>query len=239
MNIEKLKNDPRMPKHVAYIIDGNGRWAKRRGLPRSVGHKFGMDNVKKQIEFAEELGIKNISIYAFSTENWNRSKKEVDYLMELFDKYMDMFKDEYLSRDVRIVFSGDINDKRIPESTRKKAAELVELTKHKTGFVINNCINYGGRQEILKAVNELVKIGKPVDEAVFTSHLYTADLLPLDLIIRTSGEQRTSNFMPWQSVYSEYYFPKEPWPSFNKKSMIKALKIFMKRDRRFGKVKEK
>ncbi len=237
MNIEKLKNNPRMPKHVAYIIDGNGRWALRRGLPRTAGHSFGLENVKKHIEFASDLGIKNISIYAFSTENWKRSEKEVKYIIKLFDKYLDVFKNEYLSRDVRIIFSGDLSDERFPEDIRKRAAELVEMTKHKTSLTINTCVNYGGRQEILKAVNELVKIGKPVDEATLTSHLYSADLLPLDLIIRTSGEQRTSNFMPWQSVYSEFYFTKTLWPSFSKKEMVKALKDYMGRERRFGKEK--
>lgn len=238
MNIEKFKLDPRMPKHVGYIIDGNGRWAKRRGLPRSVGHKFGMDNMKKQIEFAQELGIKNISIYAFSTENWSRSKKEIDFIMKLCNEYMDLFEKEYLDKDIKIMFSGDMTDERIPKSVREKSSDIVKKTKHKTGFVINTCINYGGRQEILRAVNNLVGLGKPVDEITFTKQLYTAELESLDLIIRTSGEQRTSNFMPWQAAYSELYFTKTPWPSFSKKDMLKALKDYMNRDRRFGKVKE-
>lgn len=237
MNLEKLKNDPRMPQHIGLIIDGNGRWAKRRGMPRSAGHKFGYDNLKKQIEFICDLGIKNLSIYAFSTENWKRSKKEVDYLTNLFNKMLDEFKKDYLSRDVRLVFSGDLTDKRFPKEIFEKSSELVELTKHKTGFVLNTCINYGGRQEILKAVNELVKLGKEVDEKTFDAHLYTADLLPLDFIIRTSGEFRTSNFMPWQATYSELYFTKTPWPSFSKKDLVKALKNYMKRNRRFGGVK--
>ncbi len=238
MNIEKLKNDPRMPKHVALIIDGNGRWAKRRGLPRSAGHKFGYDNLKKHIELVCDLGIKNISLYAFSTENWKRSKKEVDYLMNLFNNMLDEFKQEYLSRDIRLIFSGDLTDKRIPAGIYEKASDLMERTKNKTGFIVNVCINYGGRQEILKAVNELVKLGKVVDEQTFTNHLYTADMLPLDFVIRTSGELRTSNFMPWQATYSELYFPKTPWPAFSRKDMIKALKVYMARNRRFGEVKE-
>jgi len=238
LNIDKIKNDPRMPKHVALIIDGNGRWAKRRGLPRSVGHKFGFENLKKHIEYAQELGIKNLSIYCFSKQNWNRPEKEVEFLMTTFNEMLDDYKKEYLNRDVRIVISGDMDDERIEESVRNKAKELMELTKDKTGFVINACINYGGREEILKAVNEIIASGETnIDQQTFEKHLYTADLLPVDFIIRTSGEKRTSNFLPWQSTYSEWYFPKVLWPSFSKNDLIKALKSFMKRNRRFGAIK--
>lgn len=238
MNIEKLKNDPRMPKHVALIIDGNGRWAKKRGLPRSVGHKFGFENLKKHIEYAQELGIKNLSIYCFSKQNWNRPEKEVEFLMTTFNAMLDDYKKEYLNRDVRIVISGDMDDERIEESVRNKAKELMELTKDKTGFVINACINYGGREEILKAVNKIIASGETnIDQKTFEKYLYTADLLPVDFIIRTSGEKRTSNFLPWQSTYSEWYFPKVLWPSFSKNDLIKALKSFMKRNRRFGAIK--
>lgn len=238
MNIEKIKSDPRLPKHIALIIDGNGRWAKRRGLPRSVGHKFGFDNLKKQIENIKDLGIKNLSMYCFSSENWNRPKDEVDYLMDLFNQMLDEFKRDYLDRDIRIIISGNLEDTRLPENVRKKAKELINLTKNKTGFILNPCINYGGRQEILKAVNEIIASGeKDIDQAKFERHLYTADLLPLDLIIRTSGEQRSSNFLPWQSTYSEWCYPKTLWPSFSKKDLIKCIKNYMKRNRRFGAIK--
>lgn len=238
MDINKLKNDPRMPKHLGLIIDGNGRWAKRRGLPRSMGHKFGFDNLKKQVEFVIDLGIKNLSIYCFSSENWNRPKDEVEYLMELFDKMLDDYKREYLDRDIRIIISGNLEDERIPKIVRDKAYELMEITKDKSGFILNPCINYGGRQEILKAVNEIIANDiKIVDERILENHLYTSDCLPLDYIIRTSGEERLSNFMPWQSTYSEFYFPKVTWPSFTKRHMIKALKVFMRRNRRFGAIK--
>lgn len=238
MNIEKFKQDPRMPQHIAFIIDGNGRWAKHRGLVRSVGHKFGFDNLKKQIEYVQEFGIKNLSIYCFSKENWNRPEKEVEYLMTLFDQMLDEYKKEYLSKDVRIIISGDLEDERLPLIVRQKAKEIMDLTKDKTGFILNPCINYGGRQEILHAVNQIIndKI-KTVDQTCFESYLYTSDLLPLDYIIRTSGEFRTSNYMPWQSTYSEWYFPKTLWPSFSKKDLVKALKIYMKRNRRFGAIK--
>ena len=240
MNIEKIKNDPRMPKHIALIIDGNGRWAKMRGLPRSVGHKFGFENLKKHIEYVQELGIKNLSVYCFSKQNWNRPEKEVKYLMDTFNQMLDEYKKEYLDRDVRVVISGDMEDAKISEEVRAKAKELMELTKLKTGFVVNACINYGGREEILNAINEIIKAGETnIDEKTFEKHLYTADLYPLDFVIRTSGEMRTSNFLPWQSTYSEWYFPKKYWPSFTKKDLIKALKIFMKRNRRYGAIKGK
>ena len=238
MDIAKIKNDPRMPKHIAFIIDGNGRWAKTRGLPRSMGHKVGMENLKKQIEYVQELGIKNLSIYCFSKQNWNRPQPEVDYLMKLFNDMLDEFKKDYLDRDIRINISGDMDDERIPEHIRNKAKEVIELTKHKTGFVLNPCLNYGGREEILNAVNQIIKAGETnVDEKTFEKYLYTADLLPLDFIIRTSGEKRSSNFLPWQATYSEWYYPKTYWPAFSKKELIKALKAFMKRNRRFGAIK--
>lgn len=239
MNIEKLKTDVRMPKHIALIIDGNGRWAKRRNLSRSVGHKYGFENLKNHIEYVQDFGIKNLSIYCFSKENWNRPDAEVNYLMDTFDKMLDDYKKDYLDRDIRVIISGDMDDERIPEQTRNKAKEIMKLTEHKTGFILNPCINYGGRQEILKAVNEIVNSGeKDIDVAKFEKHLYTADMLPLDFIIRTSGEKRTSNFLPWQSTYSEWYFPKKFWPAFTKKDLVKALVVYTKRNRRFGAIKK-
>lgn len=238
MTFEKLKQDPRMPNHIALIIDGNGRWAKHRGLPRSMGHKVGFETLKKHIEYIQDLGIKNLSIYCFSKQNWNRPQEEVDYLMKLFDEMLDEYKIKYMDKDVRIVISGDMDDERIPEIVRKKAKDLMESTKQKTGFILNPCINYGGREEILNAVNTLILNGeKDITEEKFEQHLYTRDMLPLDLVIRTSGEQRTSNYMPWQATYSEWYFTKTLWPSFSKKDLIKALKAFMKRNRRFGAIK--
>ncbi len=227
-----------MPKHIALIIDGNGRWAKCRGLARSVGHKFGFENLKKHIKFVQDLGIKNLSIYCFSKQNWNRPKEEVDYLMETFSLMLDEYKKEYADKDVRIIISGDLEDDRIPASTRQKAKDLMESTKAKTGFILNPCINYGGREEILKAVNEIIELGETnIDCKAFEKHLYTAEMLPVDFIIRTSGELRTSNFLPWQSTYSEWYFPKKHWPAFRKRDLIKALKVYMKRNRRFGAIK--
>lgn len=234
MNIDKIKNDPRLPQHMGIIIDGNGRWAKSRGLPRSAGHKAGSDNLKKQIEFLFDLGVKNLSLYCFSSENWKRPEQEIDYLMQLFDEMLDEYKKDYIDRDVKIIISGDLSDERLPINVRTKAKELIDITSGKTSNILNLCINYGGRQEILKAVNELVKLGEEVDEKTFEKHLYTYGMLPLDFIIRTSGEKRSSNFLPWQSTYSEWEYPKKCWPSFSKRDMIKAIKSFMSRNRRFG-----
>lgn len=234
MNIDKIKNNPRLPQHMGIIIDGNGRWAKSRGLPRSAGHKAGSDNLKKQIEFLFDLGVKNLSLYCFSSENWKRPEQEVDYLMQLFDEMLDEYKKDYIDRDVKIIISGDLSDERLPINVRTKAKELIDITSGKTSNILNLCINYGGRQEILKAVNELVKLGEEVDEKTFEKHLYTYGMLPLDFIIRTSGEKRSSNFLPWQATYSEWEYPKKCWPSFSKRDMIKAIKSFMSRNRRFG-----
>ena len=238
MDIDKLKNNPKLPKHLALIIDGNGRWAKKKHMPRSFGHQHGFENLKQQIEFIQKLGIKNLSIYCFSAENWNRPQDEVNYLMDLFNQMLDEYKKEYLDKNVRIIISGNLDDDRIPNELRTKAKELMSETKDKTGFILNPCINYGGRQEILKAVNEIIASGEnDIDEQKFEKHLYTAEMLPVDFIIRTSGEFRTSNFLPWQSTYSEWYFPKKFWPAFTKKDLVKALKIYMKRNRRFGAIK--
>lgn len=226
-----------MPKHLALIIDGNGRWAKRRGLNRSVGHKFGFENLKKHIEYAQQLGIKTLSIYCFSKENWNRPKAEVDYLMDTFAQMLNEYSKEYLDKDVRINICGDMEDERIPAEVRTKAKQIMEDTKGKTGFILNPCINYGGRQEIIEAVKRLVDSKEDITINNLEKNLYTLDLDPVDFVIRTSGEYRTSNFLPWQTVYSEWYFPKKCWPAFTKRDLIKALKIFMKRNRRFGAIK--
>ncbi len=239
MNLESLKNDQRMPKHIGLIIDGNGRWAKRRGLKRIAGHKVGLENLKKHIEFIRNLGIKNLSIYCFSTENWNRPKEEVDYLMkELLENMLDEYSEKYRDEDVKILISGDLSDTRILPTIREKALNIMSNSKDKEGFVLNFCINYGGRQEILRAINQLLADGaKEVTAENLEGQLYSKDLLPLDFIIRSGGEQRTSNFMIWQSSYSEWSFPKTLWPSFSQKDLVKALKNYMKRNRRFGAIK--
>ena len=239
MNFSKIKSDPRLPKHVGLIIDGNGRWAKARGLPRTAGHKVGADNIRKHINCIYDLGIKNLSIFAFSCENWNRPKKEVDYLMELFEETFDNYLNEYADKDARFIFSGDLEDVRIPLSLRKKAKDLVEKTKTKDGMTINICINYGGRQDILRAINTLISNGKTeVELKDIDNNLYTKDLYPLDVVIRTSKEYRLSNFMLWQISYTELIFAKKNWPAFTTNDLLKCMKIYMKRERRYGGIKE-
>lgn len=240
MNLSNLRLSSKMPKHIGIIIDGNGRWAQKRGLSRSVGHKAGFDNLKKHIQFVQDLGIQNLSIFCFSKENWKRPDDEVEYLMNMFNQVLDEVKQEFIKEDknIRIIISGDLKDERLPLEIRNKAQEIMNLTKNKTGFILNPCINYGGRQEILNAVNEIINNKETnIDEKTFEQYLYTKDLLPIDFVIRTSGECRTSNFMPWQTIYSEWYFPKVFWPAFTKKHLIKALKIYTKRNRRFGAIK--
>lgn len=237
MNIEKVKQDVRKPKHIAFIIDGNGRWAKKRGLPRSYGHSVGAENVKKTIQTLKDLEIPNVSFYCFSTENWNRPQQEVDFLMKKFDEMLDEYGN-YKVENIRFIISGDMQDERLPESVRSKAYNLMENTKNNQGIVVNLCINYGGRQEILKVVKEIIQNKEQdINETSFEKYLYTKDLKPLDFVVRTSGEQRMSNFMPWQTSYSEWYFPKKQWPAFSKKDLLKAIKIYMKRNRRFGAIK--
>lgn len=232
-------NPLNLPKHIAFIIDGNGRWAKQRNKIRSAGHLAGYENLKKQIQIVKDLGIKNLSLYCFSAENWNRPKEEVDFLFDLFNRMLDEFKKEYINEDVRVIISGDLDDARISENIRLKAKELIEITNNKKGFIINVCLNYGGRQEIIRAINLILQSNKKqIGEKDFENYLYTKDLLPLDFIVRTSGEQRLSNFLTWQSAYSEFYFPKKLWPSFTKNDLLKAIKIYSKRDRRFGSIKK-
>lgn len=228
----------KLPKHVGIIIDGNGRWAKKRGLPRTVGHDAGFDNLTKILRHAFELNIDTLSVFCFSTENWNRPQKEVDHLMEIFRKAFDKDFDELLGSDTRLYISGDYT--RFPSDIVEKIENLLEKTKDNTSHKLNICINYGSHDEILRAVNNIIKDGvKEVNKEIFNSYLYTAELPPLDFIIRTSGEQRLSNFMLWQAGYAELYFDEVKWPAFTNKRFDKAMIEFQSRDRRYGAIKEK
>ena len=219
-------------KSVGIIMDGNGRWAKARGLSRSEGHKAGAKAIKEVVETLDELGVCHITLYAFSTENWKRPKEEVDGIMNLLYAYlrrMGEFKEEY---DLSIRFIGDKSP--LPERLRKKCIELEELSK---GYsrILNIALNYGGRDEIVRAVNEAIKEGcDHVTEADISRHLYTCDSPDPDLIIRTGGDLRISNFMIWQSAYSELYVTDTLWPDFGKKDIMNAVKSFYSRKRRFG-----
>ena len=233
---EKI-NPNKIPKHVAFIIDGNGRWAKQRGLIRSMGHRVGFDNVKTILNEVYALGIKHMSVYAFSTENWNRPQEEVDFLMDLF---REMLKSDYL---IELSFKPKLNicgdPSRFAPDIQKLIKERTKETENNDDFVFNLCINYGGRSEIVNAVNNIIKDGKKkVSIEDFSNYLYTAGQPDPDLIIRTSGEYRISNFMLWQMAYSEFIFPKTYWPSFTKKDLYKCIIAYQKRNRRFGAIKK-
>ena len=226
-----------LPNCVAFIIDGNGRWAKKRGMPRMLGHSAGIEAVKKTIDNAEKLGIKEILFFCFSTENWNRPKEEVDGLFKLFRKFVFEEADKYLNRNIMFKLCGDRS--RIDKDIVEKVEEIEEKTKDCTKMKVGLCINYGGRYDIAQAVNKMLeqKINN-VTEQDIKKYLLTADFSDPDLVIRTSGEERISNFMLYQLAYSELYFTKTFWPDFDKKELDKAIINYQKRNRRFGAIKE-
>lgn len=236
-------SEVKMPKHVAIIMDGNGRWAQNKGKKRTYGHKYGAKALKKISEYVYDKGIEVLSVFAFSTENWNRDKEEVDFLMDLFLK---AFKENFESikkKGVKVIFSGLKN--KLSDKVLKAMDKMVEETKDNTNGIFNICINYGGRDEILEAtkkISEDVKNDKldvnDIDLNLFNKYLFN-DLPPIDLLIRTSGEYRISNFMLWQLAYAELYFTDVLWPDFNEAEFDKAIEEFNKRDRRFGAIKKK
>ena len=237
MELSELRTMYKIPNHMGFIIDGNGRWAKRHLLPRSQGHIKGFERLRKTASMVREIGIKYMSVYAFSTDNWNRPKQEVDGLKKLFRKAVKEFDDDKKYENCRIQFLGDLT--KFDEDICKGANDIMERTKNNTGFHINICMNYGGREEILKAVNKLIASGKTeITAEDISANLYTCECPDPDFIVRTSGEHRLSNFMPWQSTYAELYFPKVLWPDFSKKDLIEAIKQYSSRDRRFGAIKE-
>lgn len=228
----------KLPKHIGFIIDGNGRWAKARGMTRSMGHKAGFSNLERMIkECFYKYGISSMSVYCFSTENWNRPEKEVDYLRTIFRK---MLNDNFLEKypDVKLNIMGDFG--KFGEDIEKKGHELMAKTMERENkFTLNLGINYSGQDELVYAINNIISEGiEKVDRDIIAKHLYTGDQEPVDFLIRTSGEQRLSNFMLWQVAYAEFYFPKMHWPAFSKKDLFEALKEFQNRDRRFGAIKE-
>ncbi len=225
----------KIPCHVGIIMDGNGRWAKERGLNRSKGHEAGYKTLKTTAKYILDSGVKVLSVFAFSTENFNRPKEEVDFLMNLFIKGFKKDSAFFNKENIKVVFSGR------KEPLKKDVIEameyLSESTKNNTKGILNICLNYGGRSEIVDAVNHIIKDNlKEVDEEVINSYLYNK-LPDIDLLIRTSGEVRISNFMLWQLSYAELYFPKCYFPDFNQEEFDKALLEYTKRDRRFGSVK--
>lgn len=223
-------------EHLAIIMDGNGRWAIKRGKPRLFGHKAGIESFKRTIQACLELNIKILSVFAFSTENWSRPKEEVDGIMNLINDFCQQDYSHAMENGIKVVTMGDLS--RLPENLQKSLKDIINKTKNNDKLILNIGINYGARAEIVRAVNQIIASGKKeCSEESFKQYLYTASLPDPDLIIRASGEKRLSNFMLYQCAYSEFYFPKAHWPDFNKKVILKAIASYQKRNRRFGGLK--
>lgn len=231
----------RMPRHVAVIMDGNGRWAKRRAMPRIMGHRKGVDVLKDLLRCCRDWGIEALTAYAFSTENWGRPTEEVEFLMTLFERVLRKELREMMKENVQIRFVGNLE--MLPNSLREEIDRAVEETRVNTGIQFTIATNYGGRQEILQACRSIaaaVKDGtlalEDIDESVFERHLYTSGICDPDLLIRTSGEMRISNFLLWQMAYAEIYVTDTMWPDFDRTQFHTALRDYQSRERRFGKV---
>jgi len=232
----------KIPRHVAIIMDGNGRWAKSKSmLERMDGHRAGTESVRAATRTAAQLKMTALTLYAFSSENWSRPKREVSALMNLLETYLVNERDELMENNVKLVASGQLG--RLPDSARKKLRQTMELTEKNTGTVLNLALSYGGRQEIVEAtrrIAEKVKSGEidpsEISEEVFVDHLCQPDLPDPELLIRTSGEQRVSNFLLWQIAYTEFVYLDIHWPDFRRVNFLEALAQYMNRDRRFGKV---
>ena len=235
MNIDKNY----LPKHIAIIMDGNRRWAKRQGKPSSFGHKEGATTLERIVRYAKKIGIEYITVYAFSTENWKREEEEVKILMVLFQKYLDKYSKQADSENIKVQVLGDVTA--FPKGMQKTIAESIERTKNNTGITFNIALNYGGRDEIINAVKKIstkvknneLKI-EDISEDIISENLYTKNQPDPDLLIRTSGEIRLSNFLPWQLVYSEFLFIDKNWPDFNEEDLENAILEYQKRTRKFG-----
>ena len=228
-----------LPKHIAIIMDGNRRWAKQRNLTTKEGHKAGSKNLENIAIFCNEIGIKYLTVYAFSTENWKRTQEEVSALMFILKANLDSMLRKMDLKNIKIRVIGEKEN--IPKDIQAKIDKLVEKTKNNTGLVLNIAFNYGGRAELVHTttvIAQKVKDGEisveDIDELLISNNLYTAGQPDPDLMIRTSRELRTSNFLPWQLTYSEFYFPDKHWPEFGREDLIEAIKVYQKRNRRFG-----
>ena len=223
---------PELPRHIGIIMDGNGRYATRRGLPRKLGHRAGMERLRGLIRFSSDIGIEVLSLYAFSTENWKRPKEEIGALFDLFLEYFISELDDLDKNNVCIRIMGDMSA--FPEKMGQETDEAMYKTRNNTGLKLNIALNYGSRAEVVRACNTLIERGKPADEADLMNALYTAGLPDLDLVIRTAGEQRLSNFLLWQAAYSEFWYSDVLWPDFTEQDLAEALHAYENRNRRFG-----
>jgi undecaprenyl diphosphate synthase len=234
---QKTKLPKRIPVHIAIIMDGNGRWARARGLPRLAGHRAGTENLRRIIEACVEFGVKFLTIYAFSTENWERPKDEVQGLMNIFDDVFDRELVELHRQGAQLRHIGRMEG--IWESMQKKIRKGVELTKENNRLILNVAFNYGGRDEILYVIQEMIKDGVRPEEVtadLVSEYLFTCDCPDPDLVIRTSGEKRISNFLLWQAAYAEWIFPEVYWPDFGREELLEAIREYSQRERRFGRV---
>ncbi|NLC69700.1 MAG: isoprenyl transferase [Clostridiaceae bacterium] len=239
-SMRKLKtNKGNLPLHIAIIPDGNGRWANRRGMPRSVGHREGSRVLRDVVLYCSEIGIKYVTVYAFSTENWKRPKSEVDSLMGLIYEFLEKAEEELSGSNIRIRVIGDLQA--LSGELQKEIPRVMELTRSNTGLVLNIALNYGGRSEIARAARIIAKdaiegrtVIDDINEELISSKLYTSGIPDPDLLIRTAGEKRISNFLLWQCAYSEMWYTDVLWPDFSKKDLLKAIRSYQKRKRKFG-----
>ena len=224
-------------KHIAFIMDGNGRWAKKRGMPREYGHRYGADTFKKIMRHCCSIGIKAMTFYVFSTENWKRPQKEVDSIMNLLEQYLDECEKELKKNEARFIFIGDKSP--FSDTLRKKMEHIEEISAQNS-YVVNLALNYGGRSELVYAANKLIREGKQeITEADFADALYTRESPELDMIVRTGGDLRISNFLLWQAAYAELYFSDKLWPDFKPEDVDEIVESFKNRKRRFGGVDTK
>ena len=243
MSLKDTINLENLPKHLAIIMDGNGRWAKKQGLIRAICHENGTKSVRITVETCAKLGIENLTLYAFSTENWNRPKLEVETLMKLLISSLKKELKTLVDNNIRLNSIGNLD--RLPKSAQKELLEVIEKTKNNTRMVLTLALNYGAREEMLNAVkiisdkvkNNIISIDT-IDESIINQHLYTQNLPDVDLLIRTSGEHRISNFLLWQIAYAELYFTEVLWPDFKEEDLYEAIISYQKRERRFGKTSE-
>lgn len=243
MSLKEHINKNRLPKHIAIIMDGNGRWAKIQGMARTFGHENGAKTVKRIVEGCAELGIENLTLYAFSTENWNRPKLEVKTLMRLLISSLKKEIKTLLENNIKLNTIGNLST--LPSNVHKELMEVMEKTKSNTRMTLTIALSYGSREELVSSIKEIsIKVKnniispEKIDESIINEHLYTRNLPDVDLLIRTSGEERISNFLLWQIAYAELYFTNTLWPDFSKEDLYNAIVEYQKRERRFGKTSE-
>ena len=243
MDLKSEINEENLPQHIAIIMDGNGRWAKKQGMLRAFGHENGAKSVKVTVETCARLGVKNLTLYAFSTENWNRPKLEIDTLMKLLVSSLRKELKSLIDNNIRLSTIG--NTDKLPKSIQKELVEVIEKTKENTRMTLTIALSYGSREELISAVKKITSKVKnniisidAIDEAIINEHLYTQNLPDVDLLIRTSGEHRISNFLLWQIAYAELYFTDVLWPDFTEEHLYEAIISYQKRERRFGKTSE-